>query len=100
MLAAIEQVVHTARVLVLGLLLVEGDDAQVDLVLAHQGDGEAGKGAAKQYQGNGHDVENPEGAAIFFGDVVMVIATEVEGAEGSRNGRCGGETGEQGPGQA
>lgn len=52
MLAAIEQVMHTTGVLVLRLFLVEGDDAQVDLVLAHQGDGEAGKGAAEQHEGN------------------------------------------------
>jgi hypothetical protein len=93
-LAAVEQVVDTASVLVLRLFAVEGDDSEVDVVLAHEGDGQAGEGTAEQYEDHGHDIEHPQGTALGFGDVVMVVA----GSDGRGGRGCGGETGKQGPG--
>lgn len=59
MLAAVEQVVDTASILMLGLVAVVGDDSEVDVVLAHEGDGQAGEGAAEQHEDHGHDIEHP-----------------------------------------
>ncbi len=95
--AAVEKMVNAVRIFVLGFFVVEGDDAQVDLVLAHERDGQAGKGTAEEHEGHGYGIEHPQGTALGLGDVVMMIA----GAEGLRVSRGGGgKTGEQSPGQA
>jgi hypothetical protein len=45
-LAALKQTINPVGVLVLGLFEVERNNSEVDFVLAHESNGQAGKGAA------------------------------------------------------
>lgn len=86
-------------ILMLGLLVVERDDSEVDLILAHQRDGQAGKSATEQHEAHGNDIEHPQCTALGLGGVVVVVVgvEGIGGPEGSRSG--GGEPGKQRPGQ-
>lgn len=92
MLALLEQAQDAAGILLLGFCGILGNDLEVDAVLAHEGDGQAGEGTAKQDEEHGDDEEDPELAALLLVAIVQLVQ--------HANGCSGGDAeGEDGPGE-
>lgn len=58
-LALVEKLHHPLRILLLRFGGILGYDLQVDAILTHKGNCQAGKGTAKQHEEDGGDVEDP-----------------------------------------
>lgn len=102
MFSLLEKLENPLGVLLLGIGGVLGDDLEVDAVLAHQGDGQAGKGTAEEHEEDGCDEEDPELGASLLLVAIVEVAQDVErgggGADGEESfgeGEDGGPEGHQ-----
>lgn len=93
-LSLVEQIEDALSVLTLWLFGIGREDLQVDLVLAHERNGQTSKGTAGQDEDHGDKEVDPKGTAFDFGDIVVVIARREDRGRGSSS-----DTKEHGLGQ-
>lgn len=89
MLSLLEQLEDSLGISLLGFGGILGDDLKVDTVLAHQSNGQTGKGAAEEDEEYGGDIEDPKlGAFLLFVAIVQLF----EDADGRGRGTDGEES--------
>lgn len=102
MLSFLKQLEDPLGVPLLRVVGIFGDDLEIDAVLAHQSDGQAGKGTTEEDKDHGGNVEDPELGALFLLVAVVELLHHVDGsgrgADGEKRfGECedGGPKGQQ-----